>query len=656
MRADDVLDVAAHLEVRPPGAVVARYWPGRCLGLAIHDGTPVVVVEPRRAAARAARGSGRRLFMTQPTSDALPKSPLIGLLLMVAFGLTAIAGLAIGLAHGTPNWVAYLVLPVGAGLFVLYVVFVFLPHVAQVRSLAEMAAAAAALERQLGLATADLQAGDLVATLVHAQELPPRIAAPLANAARALGALVQQIQNSSIEVAASGEHRQRNRVGARLGLLAAGGRASSRSPPPWRSWPAPPAQIAANAASQAELAIRSEQSGDAGADRGRGGGPRRRGGAEADQRDRRAGPTRWAARSKEIYRVLDLITEIAQETHLLSLNADDRGGGRRRARPALLGCRRRGAPPGAALPGVGGVGAVAARRVRRLDPRHRGRDRGGEQGGRARPRAGPLSRGRDRRSARRPGRHRAGGARDLARHPAAAHGLGPGRPHPQGGQPGHPANGAGAQALLRHLRTPQPARALDPAPHPVVPPRLAALAQEPRASAGPARLALPAGHWEALGPQLEEVVRQSPFVELAFVADVHGNMVASSANPEWVRRGHRAPATVTVGLNAKDRPWFQAVARDRRTMITPLYDSLLTGERCFTVAAPVRDASGALARGARASTSTSVAGRRSEDGDRDQSRGPWVRGSWLVVSDRPVRGARSPVFAEAGDGRLSSPT
>lgn len=46
VRADAVLDVAARLEVRAPGAVVDRFWPGRCLGLTIYDGAPVVVVSP----------------------------------------------------------------------------------------------------------------------------------------------------------------------------------------------------------------------------------------------------------------------------------------------------------------------------------------------------------------------------------------------------------------------------------------------------------------------------------------------------------------------------------------------------------------------------------------------------------------------------------
>lgn len=44
--ADYVLEVAAHLPVRPPGAVVGHYWPEPCLGMAVHEGVPVVVVSP----------------------------------------------------------------------------------------------------------------------------------------------------------------------------------------------------------------------------------------------------------------------------------------------------------------------------------------------------------------------------------------------------------------------------------------------------------------------------------------------------------------------------------------------------------------------------------------------------------------------------------
>lgn len=44
--ADRVIDVAARVPVRPAGAVIGRYWPEACLGLALHDGVPFVVVSP----------------------------------------------------------------------------------------------------------------------------------------------------------------------------------------------------------------------------------------------------------------------------------------------------------------------------------------------------------------------------------------------------------------------------------------------------------------------------------------------------------------------------------------------------------------------------------------------------------------------------------
>jgi len=65
-------------------------------------------------------------------------------------------------------------------------------------------------------------------------------------------------------------------------------------------------------------------------------------------------------------------------------------------------------------------------------------------------------------------------------------------------------------------------------------------------------------------------------------------MVAFSVNRDWAA-ARPIPSNIAVGLNLSDRPWFQAVTRDGRAILTPLYDSILTGDRCFTVAAPVRD-------------------------------------------------------------------
>jgi len=525
-----------------------------------------------------------------PASDALPKSPLVGLLLMVAFGATAMIGLAVGMTHGTPNWVAYMVLPIGAALFVLYVVFVFLPHIGQVRTLGEMAATAATLEQQLGQATADLQAGDLVATLAHAQELPPRLAASFASAARALGALVQQIQNSSIEVAAAG-----STVNATASELASGSSQQAAGvveiTATMEELARTAAQIAVNAASQADLAAQSEQSGDAGAaaveDALHGVEEvQKRISGIADRTDT------LGVRSKEIYRVLELITEIAQETHLLSLNATIEA---------------------AAAGEHGRRFSVVADEVRRLAQRSQesvasvrslldefagsiratvvATEEGGKEAARVLERA---------RSAAAAIADLRGALTDTAR---AAREI---------SLATQQQRAASDQVVLTLKEVSQVIqRTAQGLKHfSVTSERLNQLAlsiqlltqsfrlDSPRSLkhlgehwAGEA--ALRAGHWETLAPQMEEVVRQSPFVELAFVADMNGNVVASSANPEWVAEGTDTSA-VTAGLNAKERPWFQAVARDGRTVITSLYESLLTGQRCFTVASPVRDARGAL--------------------------------------------------------------
>jgi hypothetical protein len=44
--ADRVLAVAVHLSVRPAGTVLGHYWPEPYLGMAVHEGVPVVIVSP----------------------------------------------------------------------------------------------------------------------------------------------------------------------------------------------------------------------------------------------------------------------------------------------------------------------------------------------------------------------------------------------------------------------------------------------------------------------------------------------------------------------------------------------------------------------------------------------------------------------------------
>jgi methyl-accepting chemotaxis protein len=100
------------------------------------------------------------------------------------------------------------------------------------------------------------------------------------------------------------------------------------------------------------------------------------------------------------------------------------------------------------------------------------------------------------------------------------------------------------------------------------------------------RLAPRAPGFEGLDGELEEILRSAPYVECLYLADRDGRLVALAVSPEWSPDG-RVPAALEVGRNFSERPWFQAVQASRSAAVTPLYESLLTSEHCFTVAAPV---------------------------------------------------------------------
>ncbi len=523
-------------------------------------------------------------------SETLPRSPLVGLALIVLLALLGAGGLAVGLAHGMPVWVSYAVLPIGALIVALYVVLAFLPSIAQQRALAEASAAARALEERLGETAVRIQAGDLVATLALADALPPRLAVPFASAARALGALVQQIQNSSLEVAGAG-----NAVHATASELASGSSQQAAGvveiTATMEELARTAAQIAANAATQAELAVRAEHSGDAGAAAVE----QALHGVEEVQTRIAAIASRADAlgvRSKEIYRVLDLITEIAQETHLLSLNATIEA---------------------TAAGEHGRRFSVVADEVRRLAQRSQesissvrslldeftgsirttvvATEEGGQQAAHvlegARSSAGAIAELR-------------GALADTAR-AAREISLATQQQRTASDQVVLTLKEVSqviqrmAEGLKHFSKTAERLNQLALSIQLLTqsfrldsPRSLRQLGERWAAEVAPR-----AGHLEALGAQVEEIVRDSRFIELAYVADMEGNVVTSFANPEWVGAGKKASA-ITAGLNARERPWFQAVARDGRSVITPLYESLLTGERCFTVAAPVRQPGGPL--------------------------------------------------------------
>jgi hypothetical protein len=101
-----------------------------------------------------------------------------------------------------------------------------------------------------------------------------------------------------------------------------------------------------------------------------------------------------------------------------------------------------------------------------------------------------------------------------------------------------------------------------------------------------ARLTDYTANLEAVEGVLGDLMEACPYLELVYLVDQRGTMVSFVINPEMVDEID-LPEAVSVGQSYEDRPWFQAVAREGRSVVTPLYASLLTGETCFTIATSV---------------------------------------------------------------------
>jgi hypothetical protein len=96
------------------------------------------------------------------------------------------------------------------------------------------------------------------------------------------------------------------------------------------------------------------------------------------------------------------------------------------------------------------------------------------------------------------------------------------------------------------------------------------------------------GNLEAVEGLLSEVMEACPYLEMVYLVDVGGTMSSYVLNRDLV--GERElPSGLAAGRSFADRPWYQAVARDQRSVVTPIYESLLTGEPCFTIAVAVVD-------------------------------------------------------------------
>ncbi len=440
-----------------------------------------------------------------------------------------------------------------------------------------------AIEKTLVTALDRLRDGDLVNCSEQANALPGRLAVSLSNATNALDVLAQQIQGSSIEVASAA-----NAVNEIASELASGSSEQAASvveiTAAMEELARTASQIADNASSQADLAQAAEESGNA----GQGAVEEAVDGIE-EVKKRISGIASRAeilgTRSKEIYRVLDLITEIAQETHILSLNA---------------------AIEAAAAGDHGRRFSVVAEEVRRLAQRSQesvesvrnlldefagsiratvvATEEGSKEAGRV------LERARSAASAIEDLRGASSDTARVAREISLAT---------------QQQNAASDEVVLTLKEVSQVVQRMADglrqftetadrlnrlglviqmlaqsfhldSPH--------SLKHMAETWAREVRRRL--GNWEAIERLLEDLVQRQPYVECLYFFDGRRSQTALAVNRQIV--GDReVPPAVRNGEGFAERPWYKAAVHDGHTVLTPLFDSLLSGQPIFTAASPV---------------------------------------------------------------------
>jgi methyl-accepting chemotaxis protein len=439
------------------------------------------------------------------------------------------------------------------------------------------------VEKTLVAALERLRAGDLVNCAERSRELPGRLAVTFSNATNALDVLAQQIQASSVEVASAA-----NSVNEIASELASGSSQQAASvveiTAAMEELARTASQIADNAATQAELAQKAEESGNL----GKAAVEEAVTGVE-EVRKRISGIASRAdslgIRSKEIYRVLDLITDIAQETHILSLNA---------------------AIEAAAAGDHSRRFSVVAEEVRRLAQRSQesvesvrnlldqfassiaatvvATDEGSKEAGRV------LERARAAASAIEDLRDASSDTARVAREISLAT---------------QQQNAASDEVVLT----------LKEVSHVVQ--RMAdglkqfsdtadrlnqlgliiqMLAQsfhldsqhslKHLAESWSVEVRRRLGNWEAIERLLNDLVQRQPYVECLYFYDGKGGQVALTVNRAII--GDRdIPAAVRAGEGFAERPWYRAAVAEKHTILTPLFESLLTERQIFTAATPI---------------------------------------------------------------------
>ena len=506
-----------------------------------------------------------------------------GLLILGGVGLSGLVLLMVVQAGGGQGWLFNAFLLVSAAIFGLYVRVVYRSQQSLRERVESTEQRREGIERTLVAALDRLRDGDLVNCSEQSESLPGRLAVSLSNATTALDVLAQQIQSSSIEVASAA-----NSVNEIASELASGSSQQAASvveiTAAMEELARTASQIADNAASQADLAQTAEESGTA----GQGAVEEAVDGVE-EVKKRISGIASRAeilgTRSKEIYRVLDLITEIAQETHILSLNA---------------------AIEAAAAGDHGRRFSVVAEEVRRLAQRSQesvesvrnlldefsssiratvvATEEGSTEAGRV------LERARSAASAIEDLRGASSDTARVAREISLAT---------------QQQNAASDEVVLTLKEVSQVVqRMADGLKHfTETADRLNRLGLVIQMLAQSFHLESPhslkhmaetwahevgrrLGNWESIERLLEDLVRRQPYVECLYFFDGRRNQTALVVNRQIV--GDReVPAAVKTGEGFAERPWYKSAVHERHTILTPLFNSLLSGQPIFTAASPV---------------------------------------------------------------------
>jgi methyl-accepting chemotaxis protein len=505
---------------------------------------------------------------------------LVGWLLVVGLVTVGTALLGVAASRGAAAWPAWLFLGCGAAAVAAHGGWVFLFFQRLERRLPEQEERFQRLGSSLGATFLQLGGGDLVRAVAASRDLPARLAAVFSGSAEALSRLAQQIQDSSVEVASAADS-----VNQIASELAAGSSQQAASvveiTAAMEELARTASQIADSASSQAELAARAEENGDAGAAAV----DEAVAGVEEVQKRISAIASRADAlgtRSKEIYRVLDLITEIAQETHILSLNA---------------------AIEAAAAGADGRRFSVVAEEVRHLAQRSQESGESGrnlldefagsirativatEEGSKEAIRV--FERSRAAAAAISELRHASGDTSRVARQISLAtqqqnaasdevvmtlrevslvvQRMTGGLKDLSGTADRLNALALAIQLLAQsfHLDSPRSLKHL-------------VEGWAARADAAPA---------ESRQELLNELIGGAQFVDLAYWVDERGAIRALAVNSSTIGVKPVLDPAQLRDLDMRRRPWFRAAERERRTGLTPPYQSILTGESCFTACA-----------------------------------------------------------------------